>query len=424
MNKRFRWVIVSLIVALVLINYIDRVAIAFAAGPLMQAIGISKQQFGFISGAFSVGYLLVALLSGPLVDRFGPKKVLATAIIIWSLASALTSMVGTFAMLLIVRILLGVGEGPGFPSASHATSRWLPKHERGLVLSLIGGVGVAGSLLIAGPILSHLIAHVGWRGMFITLGCVGLAWVCVWLIVFKDSPELHFAASAEERQYISAGQVAEEKRLGGAQFDSSKLFSNLTLWMVALGFFSWGYIFWGLMYWFPTYLGETYKLNLEAVGWFSVVPWGCGIVGSLIGGLVMDSVQKRTGKMRLTYVIMGFAVLLSGMCMIPVFLFHSLTIALVFISLGVGFGFVTAGFWWVGAIEAAPDQPGFAAGIVDACFGISGIVAPIIMGTIVQHTHSFQNGFLVMVFAGILGALGLIFFTRENPHRLAREAMS
>jgi sugar phosphate permease len=419
MKTNTRWIMMGLIIILVLINYIDRSAIAYAVGPISKTFDISPEQWGFISGAFSIGYLVVAFMSGALVDRFGPKKLLTIAVIVWSLASACTVVASTFTALFVVRILLGVGEGPGFPAATRATSRWLPKGERGLVLSLIGGAGVAGSLLIGGPIATQLILAVGWQGMFFILSAAGFVWLVLWLMMFKDDPASHGGTNAGERQFIAAGQTAEERQVLKARPEPAAIFGNVTLWMVALGFFCWGYIFFGLMYWLPGYLAHTYSLNLASVGWFSVIPWACGIVGSLIGGTIMDTISRRTGKMRPTYIVMGIAVFLSGASMIPVFLFHSLGISITFISLGVGFGFVTAGFWWVGSIEACPDQPGFAAGLVDACFGVSGIVAPIIMGFIVQRTGSFQNGFLVMFAVALIGAAGLVLFTRERSSLLS-----
>jgi MFS family permease len=147
-----------------------------------------------------------------------------------------------------------------------------------------------------------------------------------------------------------------------------------------------------------------------------------GIAGSLIGGTIIDTISRRTGRMQPTYIVMGIAVFLSGASMIPVFLFHSPGISITFISLGVGFGCVTAGFWWVGPIEACHDQPCFPAGFVDACFGISGIVAPIIMGFIWQRTRSFENGSLTMFSVALIGAAGLVLFTIERTSQQEAEA--
>ena len=92
-RTRFRWLIIALILSLVVINYVDRAAIAYAIGPISEALDISAVQWGLVGSAFSVGYLLVAFLSGPMVDYFGPRKVLAVAVLAWSVASDRKSVV-------------------------------------------------------------------------------------------------------------------------------------------------------------------------------------------------------------------------------------------------------------------------------------------------------------------------------------------
>ena len=165
MKTRFRWVTIALVIALIVINYIDRSAVSYAVKPLQAEFGITTAEYGIISSVFSIGYMVFAFLSGPLVDRFGPRKVLLTAITIFSVATALTPFAGGFIGLLLIRIILGAGESPAFPAATRVVSRWLPPVERGFALALIGGVAVSGSLLIGGPLLTQLIALGGWRSL-------------------------------------------------------------------------------------------------------------------------------------------------------------------------------------------------------------------------------------------------------------------
>lgn len=402
-----------LIISLVIINYIDRSAIGYAIVPISKELGINPAQWGLVSAAFSVGYLLVAFLSGPMVDHYGTKKVLGISIVVWSLASMVTAAASTFLTIFVARVILGVGEGPGFPAASRATSRWTPRHEQGFVLSLIGGVGVAGSILISGPIVTQLIPHVGWRATFLILGALGLLWTIAWMIVFSDDPAQHKQTNAAEIAYIVDGKSAEERSPVKSKLQLGKVLANKSLIAIAFGFFSWGYIFWGLLYWLPGYLSETYGLDIKAVGLFSTLPWAAGVVGALAGGIILKKLYLVTNRLYLRCVVMAVFVLLAGICMIPVFLIHSLTVAIIFISLGVGFGFVTAGFWWVASIETSPDQPGFAAGLVDASFAASGIATPIIMGYTVERTGSFDGGFLTMMIIAVAGALAMIVFTRD-----------
>lgn len=413
MPTRFRWVTIGLIVALIVINYIDRSAISYAVTPFKAEFGITDTQYGVVSSVFSIGYAVFAFLSGPLVDRFGPRKVLITAVALFSLTTALVPLAGGFVGLLLIRLVLGAAEAPAFPAATRTAGRWLPAAERGFALALIGGVAVSGSLLVAGPLLTQLIGAVGWRGMFWVIGGFGLLWIVVAFGLLRSTPEDAPQVNDAERALILAGREAEVEHEAPGRTDWHSLLRNRNLWICAVGYFSWGFMFWGFMYWLPQFLATSYGLSIKAVGAFSIAPWAAGVVGALVGGFLVDRVYRRTRSVRSRYTIMGVALLCSGASLIPVFLDPTLTVALVFISCGVGFGFVTGGIWWVASIDAEPRQPGTAAGFADAAFAISGVIAPVAMGAIVQSTGTFTSGFVTMSVLALIGALLMLFATKE-----------
>ncbi|WP_037572852.1 MFS transporter [Phaeacidiphilus oryzae] len=417
-RTRYRWLMLGLIVTLIVINYIDRSAVSYAIEPLTKAFGIDSAQYGLISSAFSIGYMVFAFTAGPLVDRYGPRRILLIGVVIWSVVTAVTPVSGSFAGLFVLRVLLGAGEGPGFPAATRIVSRWLPQKERGLALAMVGGVAVSGSLLIGGPLVTQLIAGVGWRGMFWVLALLGVVWIGAATLLLRNTPQDHPRVSAAEREHIAAGQTEEERGRaeGPARIDWRAVLTSRNLWIIGIGYFAWGFMFWGFMYWLPDYLGKQYHLSISAVGLFSVAPWAAGVVGALLGGVLTDRVFARTGSVRSRFVIMGVALLLSGASLIPIFAAPSLTVSVVFISLGVGLGFVTGGIWWVAAIDAVPSQPGVAAGFADAAFALSGIVAPSVMGFIVSATGDFSSGFVVMSALAVIGA-GLMLTCTRAPRR-------
>lgn len=142
MRSRYRWSIVVLIAVITLINYVDRSAIGYATGPISAAMHFNDAQWGVIDSAFSVGYLVLAFFGGALVDRYGPKRTWSIAAAVWSLVTIATAAAGSFAEFFMVRVLLGTSEGPSFPAATRASSRWLPGNERGRALGIIVGIGV------------------------------------------------------------------------------------------------------------------------------------------------------------------------------------------------------------------------------------------------------------------------------------------
>ncbi len=421
MRQQFRWATVAMIVVLVVINYIDRSAISYAVKPLESEFGIDSADYGIISSAFSIGYMVFAFLAGPLVDKYGPRRILLIGMVIWSIATAITPISGGFTGLLLIRIVLGAGEAPGFPAATRVFSRWLPRSERGFALALVGGVAVSGSLLIGGPLVTQLIASLGWRGMFWVLAALGVVWALVAVGLLYNTPAASSRVSDAERAYIQSGQLAEETTERQEKVNWHSIFTNRNLWIVGAGYFAWGYIFWAFMYWLPQYLSTSYHLSITKVGAFTIAPWAAGVVGALIGGVLVDRVYARTGRLRSRFTIMGIALLLAGAALIPIITAPSLVTAIVFISIGVGCGFVTGGIWWVAAIDAEPSQPGSAAGFADACFALSGVVAPLVMGFIVQSTGTFASGFVVMVVLALVGA-GLMLFCTREPERAQIES--
>lgn len=412
-RTRYRWLTLGLIIALIVINYIDRSAVSYAIGPLTEAFGISRSQYGLISSAFSIGYMVFALCAGPLVDRFGARTILLIGVAVWAVVTAFTPVAGSFAGLFLLRVALGAGEGPGFPAATRTVSRWLPRSERGRALAMVGGVAVSGSLLVSGPLVTQLIAGIGWRGMFWALASLSVLWFAAAVLLLRDTPQDHPRVSAAERQYIAEGQ-SDEERSARSAIDWRALAASRNLRLIAVGYFSWGFMFWGFMFWLPDFLQEQYHLSITQVGLFSTAPWAAGVLGALVGGVLTDRVYARTHGSRSRFTIMGVALLLSGASLIPIFAAPSLTVALVFISLGVGLGFVTSGIWWVAAIDAVPSQPGAAAGVGDAAFALSGIVAPSVMGFIVSATAAFSAGFVVMSVLAVIGAGAMLAFAEKD----------
>lgn len=430
-TTRFRWVTIGLVVSLIVINYIDRSSVSFVVSPLQDEFGISNTQYGAVSSAFAIGYMVFTLLVGFFVDRFGPRRVLLVAIITFSLATALIPLAGGFVGLLLLRILLGAGESPALPGATRLVSNWLPQREQGIALSLVGGVAVSGSLMIGSPVLTQLIGWAGWRGMFLILAGVGVVWALVAFWLLRNTPNESPFVNEAERAHIGrttgtdTSASADEHKI-----DWRGLLANRTLWVLAFGFFSWGFMFWGFMYWLPEYLQNDHGLSIESVGAFSIAPWAAGVVGALIGGILVDRLYARTGNTHTRLTVAGVALLLAGAALIPVFLTPSLTVALVFISLGVGCGFVTGGIWFVASIDALPHQPASAAGLVDAAFALAGIIAPSVMGFVVDRTDTFTSGFVLMSCLAVISALLLLFTTtgrrrnRLSPTTTTESAMA
>src|SRR3954470_6328741 len=173
-----------------LITYIDRVNVSTASfGALVfgNEFHLSNTQVGLVFSAFAYPYLVFQIIGGWVGDRFGARRALTIAGIIWAAATLLMGVVGSLTTMLVARVLLGFGEGATFPVATRALADWTPASRRGFAQGITHSAARLGNALTP-PLVAWLIAVVTWRGSFVILGVISLFWTLLWAIYFRDNP--------------------------------------------------------------------------------------------------------------------------------------------------------------------------------------------------------------------------------------------
>ena len=212
-NKRY--ILIALLFFHTVHTYMDRICISAASDSIRSDLGISDQMMGYIFGIFALGYALFQIPSGWLADHYGPKKALSWVVMAWSSFTALTGAAWSAVSMLVIRFLFGVGEAGAFPGATRAFYNWVPAKERGLANGIFHSgarMGAAVSLFI----LPFLIRQIGWRATFFINGAVGIIWVTIWILWFKDKPRQYKKMNKLELDYIEKGitdNVIHEKKL-------------------------------------------------------------------------------------------------------------------------------------------------------------------------------------------------------------------
>jgi MFS transporter, ACS family, D-galactonate transporter len=170
-----RWWIVGMAFLGTTINYVDRANLSVAAPFIRDELNLGSFEMGLVLSGFFWTYAVGQLLAGYLVDRFGARLMYAISSAWWSVFTAATAIAQGFASLLGLRLLLGAGESPAYPSNAKAVGEWFPKQERGLATGFYDSGARAGTAAAA-PIVTGLIALIGWRDSFVATGFVGLLW--------------------------------------------------------------------------------------------------------------------------------------------------------------------------------------------------------------------------------------------------------
>jgi sugar phosphate permease len=403
--KSYRWVIILLAFFAIIINYLDRSALSYAISPLQKAYGFTNTDFGLIASAFGLGYLIMTVAGGVLVDKFGARKIWTLFAVLWSLSCAMIGLATGFMWLFMFRVLLGMTEGPGFPALTRVCADWLPIKERARALAF-GLVAVPFASVIGAPIISHLIVHVGWRVMFFILGGVGLIWSAVWYVCFRDQPKDSGFVTSQELTHIQqehGGVIPQQKT------SWKFILSNRTLLINNYAFFTFGYLLFFAITWLPGYLEQTYDMHIKTVGWFLIAPWLTASVLILLGGVISDWLWQKTQSIRIARShIIWICQLLSVLCFIPVLFAPSITVIAISISLGVGFGLMPNAAFYAINVDLAHDSAATSLGVMDAAFAFAGILAPALTGWIAHLTGNFTAAFSLMMILTLSSAVLIV----------------
>lgn len=416
---RFHRVVIFLLFAITVVNYIDRAAISYAIPAIEQQLGLSKAAAGTILGAFGLGYAVTTLIGGFAVDRYGARIVLSIAAVLWSLSIGLTGLASGFLTLYLARTLLGMAEGPNFSAVTGAVERWLPPARQASALSY-ALVAVPVALACGGPIVTQLLAALGWRGTFAVLFALSLVWVPLWYVLFRDDPSQSRHVNAQELAFIREGQTAEAApvRRWPRMSEVRVLLTNRTLLVNYWAFFVFGYFLFFFMAWLPSYLQQSYGLNLAAVGAFTVLPWLCAAVALWALGRWSDHLLKTTGRLRVSrsYLIAGTQ-LVAALAVVPVAFSASLPVAIACISLAVAASMGANAAYFAVNVDIVPEKAATALGIMDFCFALAGFVAPVITGFVLSLRGSFADGFGLMAVLALSSVVLVLAFHRPDEDR-------
>ena len=259
---RNRWWILAVFVLSSAINYLDRQTLATLA-PLVRAdFHLSREQYGWILGAFSLTYAAVAPFAGMFIDRVGLTRGISVAVAVWSCAGIATGFTRGLGGLVGCRAVLGMAEAGGIPSAGKAIHTYLKAEERALG-NAINQAGVSFGAILAPPIATWIAVRYGWRMAFAFTGVLGLLWIPLWRRTARHSETGPTAAAS------------------GAEFD---ILRDRRLWafVLANALSMVGYSLW--TNWTTQYLVDTHRLTIQQAAWYAWIPPLVAMAGGFAGG--------------------------------------------------------------------------------------------------------------------------------------------
>jgi len=390
-STRKAFLLVMLLLSWILANA-DRMAMSISIVPITKDFSLDASSAGLLLSSFYVSYALMQLAAGWLGDRFGSRIVLVFSVACWSIFTGLTGVAASFAALLVIRILFGIGEGGFVPASTVTVAEAFPRSERARAKSLVIGASFLGSAIGSSAIAALIHTH-GWRYAYHVFGLIGMVVAVVLWLAIKRVPR-------------------REKLAGQSTF--RELFRSPMLRKTMVIFFFSNIVYVALISWMPSFLIKTRHIDILHAGLASAMPYLVAFVCLNIVGWMLDKIGHGRERLFMT----------CGACAVILFLAlmalaDSLPSLLILWTLCLVGYTVVYGTVFAIPLKHMPDSSvGSAAGIINFGGQLAAAIAPVMVGMLVDLT---PGSYLWAYSALLMAAMGavLVSFTWRTELALA-----
>ena len=405
------------------VNYLDRVNIGFA-GPngMNEELGLTATLFGFASGIFFLGSLVLEVPSNLALHRFGARKWLARIMITWGVVATVMAFAPNAATLVVLRFLLGVAEAGFFPGIILYLTYWFPAAQRAKAVALFMAA-VPISSAIGATVSSVLISTghgvfglSGWRFMFLVEGVPAILLAAVTWFYLTDRPEQAKWLAAEEREWLADTLAAEQRETESQHhWPLRKALTHPRILALSFVYFGIAYGLYALGFFLPTIIAgfeEQYGTDLSTVesGLVTALPYAIGAVAMVIWAAHGDRTRERVWHVALPMLLGGASIPVALYLGNPYLAMAAVTVC----AVGVCAALPT--FWALPSnfLSGAAAAGGIA--LINSLGNISGFAAPYITGALRDVTGSQRAG-LWVVGVVMVAAAALVLFLKAAPKR-------
>lgn len=409
-----RHVVVALTFLGCIIAYTDRVNISVAAIAMKEHLGWSQTQKGFILAAFFVGYLLFMFVAGLLANRFGGKRVLGYSVLAWSIFTLLTPPAATLsiAVLIAVRIAMGIGEAGVFPATYELFGRWVPPTERARAVAFMTS-GVPIGTLIGLMVSGWLVQRYGWAAPFYIFGAIGLLWLIPWFQQVEDDPAADPRLGAEEPELLQAARATTDL-VDRAAF--RRLLPRAPVAALVAGHVAHNWTLYVLLSWLPSYFRDVQGLSIAHSGLFAAAPWLSQFAVYNLAGAVSDRMTQRgVGVTTTRKGLFCAGLIVSAGFLLVLHQAHSPLAALALLCVATGALACAAAGFMPSYLDVAPRHGAVVFGFGNTFATIPGIVGVAVTGWLVDVTGTYSAAFVLTAIVSAAGALIFGFFFNARP---------
>ena len=411
-SNRSAWTIVLMLSLFQMIAQMDKLVFAFAAKPLMAEFHLTGSDYGLVVASYGALFSLSGILVGLfVVPRINAKWILIGLAMVWCVAQLPVGIISSIGLLVCSRVVLGAGEGPASSCALHMAFGWFSPERRSVPVGFVQGGNLAGAI-VAGPILSQIIANFGWRAGFVACGLFGLAWLLAWLVLANEGP---YAAPRSANMAQGAGRLPAMRVLRDRSVQGAFIVGFAAYWSIATG-----------TNFLPLFLQNGLGLSLRQTG---VAQMLMGIVSAIImvaSSFISQAMMSRgfsstaaRGRLTAAALMLACVILVAGVLAGDAFP------KLALLAIGGGLGTVPFVLLPVLLADFLPTRDrGPVVVVIFSAITLATVIAPIVVGRLIDAAgphavrNGYQSGFLIQ--AMVLGAASLAGYFLLQPDQSRR----
>lgn len=278
-SAKYRYYILLLLTVAYVSNYADRYVLAVTQEQLRAEFGLADWQLGFLGGsAFAIFYSVFGIPIARLAERFNRVRIISISLTIWSAMTAVCGLATSIPMLVLARMGVGIGEAGGTPPAHSLISNYFPATRRATALAIYSSAMPIGTMLVA--IVGGWIAHEhGWRAVFIAFGAPGLLIAVLLTFTAREPARVPLAVGESIPTFRQTLGVLLAKGTYRHALAGSVIFSFANA---------------GIVQFTTSFFVRTHGLSLTQANLiFGVAQGVFAFIGTLVGGLLVDRLQRR-----------------------------------------------------------------------------------------------------------------------------------
>ncbi|XP_013399797.1 vesicular glutamate transporter 1 isoform X1 [Lingula anatina] len=367
---------------------------------------------GFLHSSFYIGHLLTQLPAGYYARLFPSHRMFGGCIL---LSCGLNLLVpvsidnGIYPLTCVLRILQGMSEGLVIPTLYALLGHWVTPQERGRMGSLVF-TGMYSGAIFGFPISGAITHFIGWQYVFYLHGGIGILWFIIFFACVYERPAYDPTISNEERKLIEDRQGSSYSDFEISKVPWRSILTSLPFWAICVCYFSRSWVFYLLLTNEPTYL-NVFGFTIAQNGLLSSLPHIMMVCFTALSGPVADMLIRNplltVTDSRIILNSIGFG--MEGICLIFLAFTVNGAVALVFLTIGVGFSGLTVSGWQINHLDIAPKYASILAAISSMLGTIAGILGPVVVAAI-TFEQTVSNWQIVFLISGIIILTSAVFF--------------